>query len=98
MIITREIPTAGVTVQIELTPEEIRRASEIYDKENKINDIIQQMENSDYFSEVEFSEEQLRKIADIFENKLSKNDVYLESYWDSLDTILEQLEKGEINL
>lgn len=69
--------------EFELTSIELKAASEEYDRINMREDI------ADEFDKLEIinipDEKTIEKIADTTENILSKNDMYMEIYWDAID-------------
>lgn len=69
--------------EFELTSIELKAASEEYDRINMREDI------ADEFNKLEIinipDEKTIEKIADTTENILSKNDMYMEIYWDAID-------------
>ncbi len=70
-----------------------REISNILDKENRREDIISQMEQheSDVFEVV--SDKEIDLIGERFEKTLSNNEGYWESYWASLDSVLDEFAK-----
>lgn len=69
--------------EIELTNEELIAASQEYERINMSEDIADEFEKLNI--DIVPDERTIEKIADTTENILSKNDMYMQIYWDAIE-------------
>lgn len=72
-------------IEIELTPEEIRKAYEEKDREYLIEDIKCKLEEM----ELDVTDDKIESIADITKSTLENHDSYWECYWMSIEYAIE---------
>lgn len=92
MKITRNFGCGDYT--FELTFQEMEQAYREHDLNYKIADIESRYKIL-YNKECPYDETTKKHMAEDFDHALSKNDSYLESYWISLDDIIEKFEKDK---
>ena len=90
MFITRDIMGKGVSIKIELTSEEIRRAHEEYARVCRIEDIEHCLDENGVRRE-DITEDLLERCQLAFDKRLTSGDRYNEAYWDVLDSVLSDL-------
>ena len=79
-------------VEIELTAEEMRFAYDEYILNCRIEDIKSVIDQYPEYPET--SDEQLHYLADEVDSALSKNDIYYEAYWQTIDYVLDFEKEG----
>lgn len=86
-------------VEIELTPSEVREAHDEYSKQCRNEDVLSKLEerlendvdNQILINLVNDLEENINiTLIEKVENALSKNDGYYESYWSTIDNVLDE--------
>lgn len=76
---------------IELTASELRQASEEYSLQCKMEDVRSEIEqNPDLPITPDFDDTDIQVIAERAENMLSKNDLYYDAYWASVNNAIEE--------
>lgn len=76
---------------IELTASELRQASEEYGLQCKMEDVRSEIEqNPDLPITPDFDDTDIQVIAERAENMLSKNDLYYDAYWASVNNAIEE--------
>ena len=79
-------------VEIELTAEEMRFAYDEYILNCRMEDIKSVIDQYPEYPET--SDEQLHYLADEVDSALSKNDIYYEAYWQTIDYVLDFEKEG----
>lgn len=74
-------------IEIELTWQEIREAYLFWEHECFKEDIVSRAEDM----EIDLSNHDINKIADRVDKALSHNDFYWDSYWTSIEHVLDEI-------